>query len=79
MIGIPVGMSVLSQGNPHRYLGSRGTLIGRRGTLAYSSCMTQGVLIFLESGAMLLGNTVVLLRDIPRPQIRGWWIPVQLS
>jgi hypothetical protein len=35
MIVIPDGMSALGQGNPHRYLGSRGMLIGRCGTLGH--------------------------------------------
>jgi len=35
MISIPNRMAVLGQGNPYRYLGSRGMLIGRCGTLGY--------------------------------------------
>jgi hypothetical protein len=35
MIGIPNSMAMFGLGNPYRYLGSRGTLIGQRETLGY--------------------------------------------
>jgi hypothetical protein len=65
MIGIPNGLSMLSQGNPLRYLRSRGMVSGRCGTLGQIPLVRlQGVLIFLEGRSILLGNTVVLSYEV---------------